>query len=246
MFFADFEEFGDKKIARTYTSKADANVHLQATMTILEKWEPEQSLLSVNRESPSADRILTKFVPTSTEEAMIESVPKDIAWPSVREGKTEGYMLIHAITDRTGQVREASEYSSDNPGVADLGREVALKYKFKPLVVDGVPQQMEMPLAIHFLTRIEDPIPELDDAATRKIITGCSLPHDLNDPASAGRQIVITFQVQVDGKLATLGSSDRQLPVLSLFRQFKGCQFGKYKVNGKPTAYHANLSVVAR
>ena len=148
-------------------------------MTTLEAWKPDESLLSTDKKSSSSERVLTKFVSTATEESMLESAPKDIAWPSVRDGKTEGYMLVHAITDRTGQVREASSYSSDNPGVEDRGRAIALQYKFKPLVVDGVPQQMEMPLAIHFVTRIENPIPELDDLTSRKIIRGCSLPHEM-------------------------------------------------------------------
>ena len=120
--------------------------------------------------------------------------------------------------------------------------EQALNYKFKPLIVDGVPVQMEMPLVLHFQTTVSDPIPELNDATTRKLITGCSLPHEVKDPASAGQKIVITFQVQDDGGLMTLGSLDRKIPVMSLFQQFRGCHFAQYKQKGKPTAYHANLA----
>ena len=246
MSFSDFRDFGSKDIARTYVSRTGADIHLRGTMTTLEAWKPDESLLSTDKKSSSSERVLTKFVSTATEESMLESAPKDIAWPSVRDGKTEGYMLVHAITDRTGQVREASSYSSDNPGVEDRGRAIALQYKFKPLVVDGVPQQMEMPLAIHFVTRIENPIPELDDLTSRKIIRGCSLPHEMKDSASSGHSIVITIQVSVDGKFVTAGSSDRHIPVLSLFRQFEGCRFGEYKLNGEATAYHANLTVTAR
>jgi hypothetical protein len=58
--------------------------------------------------------------------------------------------------------------------------EQALKYKFKPLVVDGVAQQIEMPLVLHFTSKLGDPIPELDDATTRKLVTGCSLPREIS------------------------------------------------------------------
>jgi hypothetical protein len=177
---------------------------------------------------------------------MLESAPKNVTWPSVREGKLDGYMIIHAITDRTGQVRETWRHSSDNLAVDAFGREVALKYKFRPLIVDGVAQQMEMPLVLHFVTKIDNPIPELDDKATRKMITGCSLPHQIADPASAGQQIAIQFQIQDDGRLMTLGSSDRKIPVLTLYQQFRSCHFAQYKQNGSFTAYHANLTVTAR
>ena len=88
--------------------------------------------------------------------------------------------------------------------------------------------------------------PELDDTQTRKLITGCDLPHKISDPASAGQQIEIIFRVSQDGHMGTVGSSDRKIPVLSLFRAFQSCRFGIYSPNGKPTQYHAHLSVKAQ
>jgi hypothetical protein len=246
MEFSDFQSFEKKQIAHTYISGTKGHMRLRGTLTTLEAWTPDPTLLAVTKETPLSERILTTFVSTLTEESMLESAPKDVVWPTTREGKTEGYMIVHATTDRTGQVRETSKHNSDNPGLEDFGREVALKYKFKLLIVDGAPHQMEMPLVLHFSTKIGDPIPELDDKATRKIITGCSLPHEINDPASAGKQIVIAFQIHEDGGLMTLGSSDRKIPVPVLYQQFRGCHFAQFKQHGKPTAYHANLTVTAR
>jgi hypothetical protein len=105
---------------------------------------------------------------------------------------------------------------------------------------------METPLLIHFVTTAGEPIPELDDAQTRKLVSGCDLPHIVSDPSSAGQQIEIIFDVSQEGHLGTLGSSDRKIPVLSLFHQFRACKFGVYSQNGKPTQYHAHLSVKAR
>jgi hypothetical protein len=102
-------------------------------------------------------------------------------------------------------------------------------------------------LVLHFTTEHGgDPIPDLDDATTRKMITGCSLPQEVKDAASAGQKIVITFSVQDDGALMTLGSSDHKIPVPTLYEQFRGCHFPQYEQNGKPTAYRANLTVTAR
>jgi hypothetical protein len=226
MEFHDFKKFEKKQIARTYVSGAGDHARLQGTLTTLEKWKPDEALLAVTKPTATSDRILTTFVSTLTEESMLESAPKDVTWPEIRSGKTEGYMIVQATTDRTGQVRETSKHNSDNAGLESFGREVALKYKFKPLVVDGAPQQMVMPLVLHFTTKLGgDPIPDLDDAMTRNMITGCSLPHKIDDPASAGQQIVITFFVWDDGRLGTVGSSDRKIPVLTLYEQFRGCHF---------------------
>jgi hypothetical protein len=247
MEFSDFKKFGKKQIARSYVSGTGDHARLRGKLTTLEEWKPDESLLTVTSETAPADRILTTLVSTLTEESMVESAPKDVTWPPIRDGKTEGYMIVQAVTDRTGQVRETSKHNSDNPGLESFGREVALKYKFKPLVVDGTPRQMVMPLVLHFTTKLGgDPIPDLDDATTRKMITGCSLPQEIKDAASAGQKIVITFSVQDDGGLMTLGSSDRKIPVPTLFEQFRGCHFPKYEQNGKPTAYRANMTVMAR
>jgi hypothetical protein len=247
MEFHDFKKFGKKQIARTYVSGTGDHARLQGTLTTLEEWKPDEALLVVANPTPPADRILTKFVSTLTEESMLETAPKDVVWPKMREGKTEGFMIVEATTDRTGQVRETSKHNSDNPGLESFGREVALKYKFKPLLVDGVPQQMVMPLVLHFTTTLgADPLPELDDATTRKMISGCSLPDKIDDPSSAGQKIIITFSVQDDGGLMTVGSSDRKIPVPTLYLQFHGCHFPQYKLNGKATAYRANMTVTAR
>lgn len=246
MDFKDAKEFAGKEIARTYQTRVKDFQTISARMTLLEELgKMDEALFVIQQPTPAGDRIATSFVSTLKEESLIEKVP-EVQWPDVREGKTDGYMIVYARTDRTGQVREAAKHNSDNAAVEKFGMEVALKYKFKPYVVDGVTQQMEMPLVMHFTSKISDPIPELDDATTRKQITGCSLPHEISDPASAGQKIAITFQVHEDGGLMTLGSSDKKIPIPVLYQQFRGCHFGQYKQNGKFTAYHANLTVTAR
>jgi hypothetical protein len=246
MGFSDFTNFLDKKIARTYENGVGSQQQLRGRLTTLEAWKPDESLLTVTKQTPPAGRISTKLVSTATEESMLEIAPKDVEWPAVREGKTDGYMIVNATTDRTGQVREATKHDSANMAVESYGCEVALKYKFKPLVIDGIAQQMEMPLVLHFTTKIANPIPELDDKTSRKMISGCSLPHEINDPASAGQQIVIQIQINEGGNIMTLGGSDRKIPGPILYQQFRDCHFAVYKQNGVPTAYHANLTVTAK
>ena len=244
--FKDVKDFDGKMIARTYETRVKDFQTISARMTLMEELgKVDDSLFVVQETTPPADQISTMFVSTLKEESLVEKTP-EIQWPDVREGKTDGYMIVYARTDRTGQVRETSRHSSDNRALEQFGMEQALRYKFKPLVVDGVAAQMEMPLVLHFTSKVSDPIPELDDVATRKQITGCSLPREIADPASAGKQIVISFQVHEDGGLMTLGASDKKISIPVLYQQFRGCHFGQYKQNGKFTAYHANLTVTAR
>jgi hypothetical protein len=243
----NFVAFHGKSIARTYHVSTRDDTHLQGELTKLEDWTPDTSHLSVTNQTPPSGRILTRFVSMATGDSLLQTAPKDVHWPPVREGKLDGYLIAHVITDRTGQVREASPYhSDDNRELAPFVKQVALQYKFRPFLVDGVPQQLEMPLLIHFVTTPGDPIPDLDDAQTRKLITGCDLPHKISDPASAGQQIEIIFGVSEGGHMGTVGSSDRKIPVLSLFREFQSCKFGIYSQNGKPTIYRAHLSVRAQ
>jgi hypothetical protein len=243
----NYSDFHKKSIARTYHVSTLDNTKLQGELATLEDWKPDSTKLNITNPTAPSGRILTSFVSSATAESLLESAPEDVHWPPVREGRLEGYLIVHAITDRTGQVREASPYHfDDNRELAPFVRQVALQYKFKPFLVDGVPRQMEMPLLIHFTTTSGEPIPELDDAQTRKLITGCDLPHKISDPASAGQQIEIIFYVSEGGHMGTVGSSDRKIPVLSLFRQFQSCKFGIYSQNGKPTQYHAHLSVKAQ
>jgi hypothetical protein len=243
----NFGPFHEKSIAHTYHISTRDDTKLQGILTTLEDWKPDSARLTITNPTAPSGRILTSLVSTATEESLLQSAPKDVRWPPVREGRLDGYLIVHAITDRTGQVREASPYNSDdNRELAPFDQQVAMQYKFKPFLVDGVPRQMEMPLVLHFTTTSGEPIPELDDTQTRKLIAGCDLPHKISDPASAGQQIEIIFRVSQDGHMGTVGSSDRKIPVLSLFRQFQSCRFGIYSPNGKPTQYHAHLSVKAQ
>ncbi len=114
MEFHDYKKFGKKQIASSYVSGTGDHWRLLGRLTTLEEWTPDEAILTVTNSTAPADRILTTFVSTATEESMLESAPKDVEWPEVRSGKTEGYMIIQAITDRTGQVRETSKHNSDN------------------------------------------------------------------------------------------------------------------------------------
>jgi hypothetical protein len=159
MEFKDWKGFGKKQIARIYQTDVLDYQLVIGRLTMLEELKkPDDAMFTITAATPADQRISTSLVSTLKEESLIENAPV-IQWPTVREGKADGYMIVYARivyarTDRTGQVRETAKHNSDQPGLESFGMEQALRYKFKPLVVDGVAEQMEMPLVLHFSSHL--------------------------------------------------------------------------------------------
>lgn len=240
MHFTDYQAFEKKSIARTYTTKTPEEETLIGRLTTLEAWKPvDATLLKIQSPTSQNQQVLTSLVSMATNESLLEKAPT-IDWPSIPEGKIDGYMIIRVITDRTGQVREAYKFSSDTPIVDNVGRAEALKYKFKPLAVNGVAQQMETPLVIHFTTRIENPYPIVSGVDVEKYATGCSYNPML--PAGlfpSGTTFKIRITVNEAGKI-TLEEPPRDLSWSTLQKigfNANSCKFEPYLVNGTPS-YH--------
>jgi hypothetical protein len=248
--FGDWEKFQKKKIARTYETDVLSYQEVNGHITKLEELKnPDETLFAVSDVTPPEQRISTTFVSTLKEESLVEIAP-DIAWPPVREGKTEGYMIVYARTDRTGQVRETAKHNSDQPGLEDFGMEQALRYKFKPLVANGVPQQMEMPLVLHFVSKMGEPIPVLSPAEMTKQVISCK-PAGL-PPNILPKGTVVIYRVAVDetGKVTGIGFAGEKCPagcglLMAPIASIESCTFTPYLVNGKPTYYKGDIEVVA-
>lgn len=217
-------------------------------LTTLENLHPDESMFAISSPTPPADQIHTKFVSTLTEESMLEKAP-ELHWPDVREGKTDGYMIVYARTDRTGQVRESSKHNSDNAELEQYGMEQALNYKFRPLVIDGVPQQMEMPLVLHFTSRIGDPLPILTAEQMKKQIISCDAGPLRKGILPSGLVFTVRLKISETGKLdeiQPLGSMQGMgLAFASVVPQLEHCVFAPYSVNGKMTAYKGDLEFIA-
>lgn len=124
--FEDWKAFGKKKIARTYKTSVSDYKEIVGHLTELEELKDiSEDMFAVANPTPPDQQIKTAFVSTVREESLIENAPK-IDWPSVREGKTEGYMIVYARTDRTGQVRETAKHNSDQPGLESFGMETCV------------------------------------------------------------------------------------------------------------------------
>lgn len=248
MEFHSFARFGKKQIARHYVSGAGDHARIDGTLSTLEELKsPDPALFTITNPTSPAGRILTTFVSTRQEEAMVESKPQDVHWPGPHEPPLSGYMIVQALTDRSGQVRETSKHNSDNAEMESFGRLVALQYKFHPLIVDGAAQQMEMPLVLHFDAPALTPYHTLTDAETRQLVRGCKLPSDISAPALSGQTVAIHLVVVEDGGISEVGS-DRKIPPFVLYGALNlhQCHFDPYIENGRPSRFRADFNVVAK
>jgi hypothetical protein len=246
--FDDWKSFGKKEVARTYKTSVLDYQEIVAHLTTLEGLPTlPEDLIAVTTATPLEQQIKTSFISTQTEEGLIENAPK-IDWPTVREGKTEGYMIVYARTDRTGQVRETAKHNSDQPGLESFGMGQALRYKFKPLVVNGAAVQMEMPLVLHFESKIADPLPVLKGEELLKQISGCKAKLVSSVP-STGRITPTHISVNENGKLTGEGFGPTVNPglpaVLVTPTRALGldCHFAPLIRNGVVTYYHGDLLV---
>jgi hypothetical protein len=248
MEFSDYRPFGNKLISRAYTTYTDGNDKI---IGLLAKLEPltaiDENLFRVADSTPPAQQIHTEFVSMATNQSLFEIVPP-IEWPAVHEGKTEGNMIVHVITDRTGQVREAYKHNSDNAGTEDFGTQQALRYKFKPLLVNGVAVQMETPLVLHFSTKIGDPIPVLTGDDIKKYAPGCDyhpvLPKGL---LPSGTTFAIRVSVNEHGEETgeIFPQNVSWSTVQAAHLHLESCHFKPYLINGQPWYHHIDFTFTA-
>lgn len=249
MEFHDFGRFGKKQIARRYISSDGDHARIDGILVTLEELKSsDPDLFTITQPTPRADRVLTTFVSTLQEESMVESKPQDVHWPSPHEPPLSGYMIVQAITDRTGQVRETSKHNSDNAEMESYGRLLALKYKFHPLLVNGLAQQMEMPLVLHFEAAALTPYHTLNDAETRQAVHGCTLPTEVAAADLSGQSIPIQLVVVEDGRISEVGDPSHRIPPLTLYTKLNlhNCYFDPYIENGQSSRFRASFTVLAK
>ena len=246
--FSDWQSFGKKQIARTYKTDVLDYREIEAHLTRIEELRDiSDDFFAIAAATPDSQQIKSEFVATQKEESLLEQAP-EIVWPTVHEGKTEGYMIIYARTDRTGQVRESAKHNSDNPGLESFGMQQALRYKFKPLLVNGVAEQMEMPLVLHFTTKVADPLPFLTGEALLKQISGCDARLVTEAPQHT-HTTPTNISINEQGKLAGEGYGPAVDPgspaVLVTVKRglIFDCHFAPFLKDGVPWYYHGALLV---
>jgi hypothetical protein len=152
VWFDDFAPFGQQQIARTLVNDLPANVLVQGQVTLLESLpNAAYPLLRAKEFTLLSKQIRTALVSRTLAQYLLDA-PAGQLWRQVDRGpadkQTGAQMTVYIRTDRTGRVREAYRDKNDQFGLQDAAVARALTLKFKPLIVDGAPRQMEAALAM--------------------------------------------------------------------------------------------------
>ncbi len=170
----------------------------------------------------------------------------DIVWPAVREGKTSGVMSLYISNDRAGHVREVWPVASDNPEPEKAAREQLLHWQYKPYT-NGGPSQMEAVLTFAFSTRIENPVPVLNNAAARKqasSVVEALLPGKMHKSA----RFTLRASVNEAGKVLEVQNPNNVTPELYSAGSvaLKKWRFRPYVNQGKPDRFYADVTFQVR
>jgi hypothetical protein len=206
-------------------------------------------MFTIDSPTPAEQKISTTSFSTQQGESLIEKAP-EIQWPPVREGNTQGFITVYVRTDRTGQVREAFKRNADQQReLATFAIQQALNYKFKPLLADAVPQQIETTLVVHFSTSISDPIPVLSVADMAKQTISCKPNKIPSGYLPKGTVITERVAVNEKGETVDVRPAAQKCPIPCWFlmgpqNPLNKCKFAAYSVNGRTTLYKGDVEVV--
>ena len=167
VWFDGFAPFGSQLIARTLVNDLPGNILVQGQVSLLEPLQKsDYRLLTAKEFTPASQKIETTLISATTAQSLLEATAGQ-PWRQVdlgpRDKQVAGEpMTIYIRTDRKGRVREAYP---DNPSNADqfglqkseIAR--ALTLKFKPLIVNGAPRQIEASLILPSKTALSPSLP---------------------------------------------------------------------------------------
>jgi len=148
--FDDFAAFGQQQIPRTLINVLPANLQLWGRVTYLEPLrQSDYPLLKAKEFTLPAKQILTTLVSQNIAASLLETPLAHLPVSPARRFPGPAIpTTIYIRTDHTGKVREAYRNATDQFHQQDALISRALTLKFKPLVIKGVPQQMEAPFAL--------------------------------------------------------------------------------------------------
>jgi outer membrane biosynthesis protein TonB len=241
--FDDYLPFKKKMVARTVHAEFAPGLTLTAKVTELsELANPDDKLFAIEKATPVSEQMKTSQVTEDVARTLALNTPA-IVWPAVREGKTSGVMSLYISNDRTGHVREAWPVGSGNPELNDAVRDQVPQWQYKPYT-NGGPSQMEALLTFAFTTRIENPIPVLNDAEVRKLAARVIEPVVPPGKARKGSRFTLRISVDEAGKLQGVLNPNSVAPALysAGAAALKKWRFHPYLNKGKADRFYADVT----
>lgn len=242
IWFTDYRKFKGKRIARQLVYRVDPGDSFTAKITNLDPLgHPSADLLSIPDATPPQGRLQTIDLPQAQLQALALQ-PLDIIWPQVIDGKTSGDTSYYVSIDRSGTVREALPVSVAVERADDSARRQISRWKFKPVLKEGAPVQVEGLLNFHFDTRAYGPAAPLTDSEVRKLATKIVEP-DYPPGTPSGTTCSVRIAVDSDGYGIEVmeGPCPRELaaPCLHAIQQW---QFTPVLENGQPRPYRGEIT----
>jgi len=243
--FSDFKEFHGKNVARKISQEPEPGTKIEARVTELtDLKEPDPAMFSIQAPSAMHERAVRMRVSEGVARGLLLTTP-EIAWLPVRDGKTNGTLSLVVSVDKQGHVRETWPLNSDNPFPQDQARKAVSEWRFKPLMMEGVPVQMETVLTFAFQTRIGDSIPVLSDEEGRKLAIETAEPDfALTKKPPAGTQFTVRVAVNEEGQvigLKNINNLDMALlgPANLALHKWR---FRPYIRDGKPDRFDTDIT----
>jgi hypothetical protein len=155
--FDDFAPFGAQQVARTLVNVLPSDILVHGNITTLEPLQQSAyPKLKATQFTQPSDQIRTHLISRSMARAMLDTASTQqpqarlVSYTPSSEpaGELQDHIMMYIRTDRTGRVREAYPDIEDVYGQHRAAISHALTLRFKPLLVNGAPQQMEAPLEL--------------------------------------------------------------------------------------------------
>jgi len=240
--FTGYVKFEGKRVAHQISSSAMGGDSFTLKVTELKSFKNEDAkLLSVDAPTPAAQRLQTEVLAEPALRDLATDKP-DLIWPQVLDGTQTGPASFYIGIDTSGRVREVLPIKTVNERSNDSAVNMLSRWKFKPLMRDGVPVQAEGLLTFTLNTREYGPAEPLSDADARKLATNLVDPVVPPGFVPPGSEFKIWVAVDADGnvieEIILSGPSKLFVPVDRAIHQW---HLKPFMENGQPRPYRALL-----
>ncbi|SRR5579871_2407420 len=241
--FTDYRRFKSERVARLLIYRIDHGDSWQARVNTLgELQKHDEAGFKIENPTEKANQIRAVVV----EEAELRGLaqqPLEIIWPQVLEdNNTAGQTSYYVSLDRSGQVREVLPLGVAIERADDSARRQILKWKFKPVLRDGMPVQAESILHFSFNSRAYGPASPLTDEEVRKLATNIVDPVFSEGTAPSGSTFEIRIAVDEEGNIIESMAGDGPHAMYQPCSEAVGkWHFSPIIEGGKPRPYRAKV-----
>jgi hypothetical protein len=240
--FTDYRKFSGKRVARLLNYTLDHGDSYQAHVDTLGELKSSDTQFSVPEITPKDKWIRSVVVPEAELRGLALESP-NIIWPQVlADVKTTGETSYYVSVDRFGQVQEILPLSVSVERADDSARRQIRRWRFKPLMKDGVAVQAEATWNFIFDTRQYGPADPLSDKEVRKLATGIVDP-EFPSGSKSGAVCNIRIAVDTDGtvieEIAVDGAPELTMPCMQAIGKW---HFSPILESGQPRPYRAEIT----